>query len=158
MPGRGPSLVVRILRLVLIVFGPLVFSVVVVMLHPPGPEAGAKMLLLVSGAWLFCSLILTPALLSSGSESSSGPADTDEGGGTDPRQPPSPPIVPRGGIPLPDAEQARERVRDHDRPDRVICGIRHLADRPSCEHEPREALPARHLSRPSTLAPGSRRS
>ena len=40
------------------------------------------------------------------------------GGGPGPSQPPSSPSPPRGGIPLPDADQARVRVRDHDRPER----------------------------------------
>ncbi len=119
MPGT--RLVVRIWRTVLIVLGPLLFSVMLVILQPPLPlpEAAAKMIVLVSGAWLMSSLILIPSLLFNASESSQGPSDADGGGGTDPRQPPSPPSVPGGRIPLPDAEQARERVRDHDRPDRV---------------------------------------
>lgn len=117
MPERQPSLVVRILRTVLILFGPLTLSVAVVMSFPSLPEATAKMTLLLSGAWLFSALILTPALLLSDADSSSGPSDADGGGGSEPG-PPSRPSAPRGGIPLPDGEQARERVRDHDRPDR----------------------------------------
>jgi hypothetical protein len=129
--------VVRILRTVLIVFGPLLFTVMLVIMQLPLPEAAAKMILLVAGAWLMSSLILIPALLFNASESSPGPSDADGGGGTDPRQPPSPPSAPRGGIPLPDAEQARERVRDHDRPDRV--GPRRRAREP--ERAPAQTLP-----------------
>jgi hypothetical protein len=44
------------------------------------------------------------------------PGDADSGGGSDPGQPPSPPDRPKGGLPLPDTEPGRWRVRDH-RPD-----------------------------------------
>ncbi len=136
MPGRRPSLVIRILRTVLILFGPLVLSFAVVMSFPSLPEAIGKMMLLVSWAWLYSALILTPELLFSGEDSSSGPSDADGGGGTN-LGPPSPPSAPRGGIPLTDAEQARERVRDHDRPDRV--GPRRRAREP--ERAPAQTLP-----------------
>jgi hypothetical protein len=43
-------------------------------------------------------------------------SESDGGGGSSPKQPPPPPSRPSGGIPLEDAEQARVRVRDHDRP------------------------------------------
>lgn len=42
--------------------------------------------------------------------------DGDGGSGSDP--PPPPPGPPRGGTPLPDADQARARRRDHNRPSR----------------------------------------
>jgi hypothetical protein len=38
---------------------------------------------------------------------------SDGGGGRGPGRPPLPPEPPRGGIPLPDAEQSRIRLRDH---------------------------------------------
>jgi hypothetical protein len=120
VPGRRPGLVVRILQTVLLLFAPLLVSLGVVTVFPSLPEGIAKMLLLVSGAWLFSALILTPALLSAGTGSSSSPPNAGGGddGGAGPRQPPSPSSTPRGGIPLPDADQARGRVRDHDRPGR----------------------------------------
>ncbi|MBV9165900.1 MAG: hypothetical protein JO321_15215 [Solirubrobacterales bacterium] len=37
----------------------------------------------------------------------------DDGWGNEPRRPPEPSGRPWGGVPLPDAEQARLRVRDH---------------------------------------------
>lgn len=80
-------------------------------------ESVAKTLLLVSMAWFFCALILVPALLFRESESSSGSSDDGGGNGAGPREPP-PPEPGAGGIPLPDAEQSRERVRDHVRPKR----------------------------------------
>jgi hypothetical protein len=60
-------------------------------------------------------LMLVPGVLYRGSGSSPGPSDSDGGGGggPGPGQPPRPPDAPRGGIPLPDADQARVRARDH---------------------------------------------
>ena len=40
---------------------------------------------------------------------------SDDGGGWGPKRPPKSPDKPRGGIPLPDAVQARVRLRDHSR-------------------------------------------
>lgn len=48
-------------------------------------------------------------------DSSSGDDEDDGGGGSGPGAPPRPPADPRGGVPLPDADQARRRLRDHDR-------------------------------------------
>jgi hypothetical protein len=62
-------------------------------------------------------LMLVPAFLFRGLGPSSGPSDGDGGGGGGgPDRPPEPPATPRGGLPLPDAEQSRVRLRDHDRP------------------------------------------
>jgi hypothetical protein len=57
-------------------------------------------------------LMLAPAMLyrRPGPSSDSG---EDGGGGRGPDAPPSPPPAPRGGIPLPDAEPASVRRRDH---------------------------------------------
>ncbi len=44
-----------------------------------------------------------------------GEQGSDDGWGKGPRRPPSPPSPPRGGIPLPDAEQASIRLREHGR-------------------------------------------
>lgn len=43
------------------------------------------------------------------------PPDSDDGGGQGPRRRPRFPRPPGGGIPLPDADQARVRLRDHGR-------------------------------------------
>jgi hypothetical protein len=57
-----------------------------------------------------------PVLLGRGSSPPDGTDSDSEGDwGNGPRQPPSPPDPPRGGMPLPDAEPARVRLRDHDR-------------------------------------------
>jgi hypothetical protein len=61
-------------------------------------------------------LMFVPAFLFRGLGPSSGPSDGDGGGGGGPDPPPEPPTTPRGGIPLPDAQQSRVRVRDHNRP------------------------------------------
>ena len=41
--------------------------------------------------------------------------ENDDGWGHGPKAPPEPPAPPRGGIPLPDAEQAKIRLRDAER-------------------------------------------
>jgi len=45
-----------------------------------------------------------------------GSDDSDGGGGHGPPRRPTPPEGPRGGMPLPDADQARVRLRGHGRP------------------------------------------
>ena len=59
--------------------------------------------------------------------------DDDGGGGRGPESPPRKPGGPSGGLPLPDADQARVRIRDHRRPSLTRTGER----RPV--HEPRRA-------------------
>ncbi len=61
-------------------------------------------------------LMLVPGLLYRRSSSSPGPSDSDGGGGPGPGQPRPSPDVPRGGVPLPDADQASARARDHNTP------------------------------------------
>jgi hypothetical protein len=117
MPAR--SLAVRIIRTVLIVPGPLLLFLLVGTLFPSLPDVIGRTVGMVCGLWLISSVLLVPALLFSGSESPSDPDDTDGGGGGGSGGPPSQPRAPRGGIPLPDAEQSRERLRDHVRSDRA---------------------------------------
>jgi len=84
-------------------------------------------------------LMLIPGLLYHGSDSSPGPSEPDGGGGPGPGPRPPSPQGPRGGIPLPDAEQASARARDHTAPS---------FDQPSRrrpEHEPGR-VPARTRS------------
>jgi hypothetical protein len=71
----------------------------------PGAMQGLSLLALPA-------LMLAPALLyrRPGPSSDSG---EDDGGGRGPDAPPSPPPGPRGGLPLPDAEPASVRRRDH---------------------------------------------
>jgi hypothetical protein len=61
-------------------------------------------------------VLLIPALR----ENETGPqrrsdGENDDGWGRGPTEPPEPPAPPRGGIPLPDAEPARIRLRDGER-------------------------------------------
>jgi len=60
-------------------------------------------------------------------------AEDDDEGGRGPRNPPRAPEGPRGGLPLPDADPARVRIRDHRRP----ALIRFRARRPA--HDPERA-------------------
>jgi hypothetical protein len=60
-------------------------------------------------------LFLLPGLLYHRPHSSLGPSADDGGGGPDPGQPRPSPDFPRGGVPLPNAEQASARARDHNR-------------------------------------------
>ena len=62
--------------------------------------------------------------------------DDDDGGGRGPRNPPRAPEGPQGGVPLPDADPARVRIRDHRRPAPGRFRVRRPA------HEP-ERSPAR---------------
>jgi hypothetical protein len=61
-------------------------------------------------------LMLVPSLLYRPSGSPPSPPESDGGGGGGPEQPPRSPSPPRGGVPLPNAEQARVRARDHAPP------------------------------------------
>lgn len=61
-------------------------------------------------------VFLLPGLLYRRSGSSPGPSESDRGGGPGPGQPRPSPGGPRGGVPLPDADQASARARDHFRP------------------------------------------
>jgi hypothetical protein len=62
-------------------------------------------------------LMLVPALLYRRPGGSPGSSDDDGGGGGGGPEPPPParPPRPRGGVPLPDAEPARTRIREHGR-------------------------------------------
>jgi len=63
--------------------------------------------------------------------------DADDGGGGTPPGPPVPPTAPRGGIPLPDADPTRIRVRGHLRRDLVPTRKRRATREP--EHTPQRA-------------------
>jgi hypothetical protein len=63
--------------------------------------------------------------------------DADGGGGGTPPEPPMPPAAPRGGIPLPDADPARVRARDHLRRDLGPTRKRRATREP--EHTPQRA-------------------
>lgn len=82
--------------------------------------SGAAVMLWIAGVHLLglacVALLLYPALKDSPvrpDQRSDGEGEDGWGGG--PKRPPSPPAPPRGGIPLPDAQPARVRLREHGR-------------------------------------------
>ena len=131
MPERRSSLTVRVLQfmLLLALLSPLPALIVTLSLVDPSTSNGIATtfgpLVVIS---MIAAIMLARRMFSPGWGSPPGPSDGDDGGGWGPRRPPSPPDPPRGGIPLPDAEQSRQRVRDHDRPPR-----RRLRRRPARE-------------------------
>jgi hypothetical protein len=82
-------------------------------------SADAQLMLMIAGMHLLglvCAAVLIIPALRDSPEFPPGRPDSgsDGGWGRGPDQPPKPaPDSPRGGIPLPDAEQARIRLRDH---------------------------------------------
>lgn len=108
------------------------------------PESVAVTLLLTLVFLTIPGLMLVPTLLYRRPGRSPDSSDDDGGGGPPPGFPPAPPArpsPPRGGVPLPDAEQARVRIREH--------GRRLVGPRP-----PRR--PAREPERPPVRAPSHR--
>jgi len=83
-------------------------------------DGQGQLLLWIAGMHIlgiaFVAALLIPALRDRpdrpGEESDSG---SDDGWGNHPRRPLVPPGVPGGGLPLPDAQPARLRLRDHRR-------------------------------------------
>src|SRR5579875_2517838 len=83
-------------------------------------DGQGQLLLWIAGMHIlgiaFVAALLIPALRDGperpGEESDSG---SDDGWGNHPRRPLTPPGVPGGGLPLPDAIPARVRLRDHRR-------------------------------------------
>ena len=76
-------------------------------------DEGAKAVLSLFVLLGVIGLILVPGVLYDRVSSPPGPSESDGGGGSGPEPPLPSPDAPRGGIPLPDAEQARARRRDH---------------------------------------------
>lgn len=109
------------------------------------PDSVAATLLLALVFLTIPGLMLVPALLYRKPGQSPGASDDEGGGGPDDRRPPpgppARPTPPRGGVPLPDAEQARMRIREHGR--RVVRARR-----------PRRT--AREPDRPPVRAPSRR--
>jgi hypothetical protein len=129
MPGKALRFTGRIGLLLALLFGPMVTVIVGVLVGLP--DSVGRGLLLFSMIWVMCALVLTPAILFPPFGRSLGPPDGHGGGGDGPPDPPDPPpSAPRGGLPLPDAEQSRERLRDHDRPSRRRVRLRRPAREP----------------------------
>ena len=100
------------------------------------PDRVVRTTLMLLVFFIIPSVVFVPALLyhRPGSSPPDAP-DDDGGGGPGPEPPPARPTAPRGGVPLPDAEPSRRRVRDHNR---VVFG------------GPRLRRPAREPQRPPT--------
>ena len=77
------------------------------------PDGAARAVLAVFLFLGVIGLMLVPGVLYARVTPPPGRSDSDGGGGSGPDEPWPSPDAPRGGIPLPDAEQARARMRDH---------------------------------------------
>ena len=126
----------------LVPYGPLIVAIVLGTSRTL-PEPVAMFLITLAMAWFVCSLILVPALLFRAESPGSSTDDPGDGSGG-PREPPSRDPGP-AGIPLPDAEQATERVRDHVRRKR------------RCRGDGRRASSIRRRLRESTASASLRR-
>jgi len=95
---------------------------------------GTGLVLLVAVLFLVLpGVMLAPAVLFKDARSSS---DGDGGRGSGPDDPQPEPEPPRGGVPLPDAEQAAARARDHNRPWRVRRPSRRSSPEPERPRSP----------------------
>jgi hypothetical protein len=129
----------RILLLLLVLFGPMA-SVIGLVAMLPSLQGTVRLLLLCSMIWLMSALLLSPVILFPDWDFPPPPSDGGDGGGgggggDDPPKRSPRPSPPRGGIPLPDAEQSRQRVRDHRRPAWRRVSLRRPAREP--QHAPR---------------------
>lgn len=96
----------------------------------------AQLMLIIAGMHLlglvFAAVLIIPALRDSSDFPPRWDQGSDGGGGHGPDIPPAPPAPPRGGIPLPDADQALIRLRDHRKlPDHLPQRERRPAREPS---------------------------
>lgn len=144
MPGRHSSLVVRILLVPLIVLAPLGALAAFALLFPSAPDGLGPALMMLYFFYAIVAIMLVPALFWAPGSSPGPSGGGADGGDMDPPPPTAPPGAPRGGVPLPDAEQARGRVRDHDRPNPRMGPTRRTPQEP--ERAPVPKTPADQLS------------
>jgi hypothetical protein len=117
-PGeRKPHFWLRVASLPLV---PALIAAILIAVRELGmlPDTVAATLLLTVVFLTIPGLMLVPALLYRKPGPSADSSDDEGGGGRGPGfppAPPAPPAPPRGGVPLPDAEQARTRLREHGR-------------------------------------------
>ena len=141
MPERRPSVAVRIslFALLVVLLSPLAALFVLMIASPAFAQAAANGFGALAVVMAIAGLMLARRLFSPHWRPPPGPSDSDGGGGggSGPREPPAPRTSPRGGLPLPDAEQSRERIRDHDRPARRRLRPRRPAREPSRVPAPR---------------------
>ncbi len=78
-----------------------------------------QLLLMIAGVHLLglvcVAILMFPALRDQPDGPPRSDGGSDDGWGNYPRRPPSPQDIPGGGLPLPDAQPARQRLRDHQR-------------------------------------------
>jgi hypothetical protein len=130
--------------MVLVPSGPLILAIILANWASLS-EPVAQLVVMLATVWFLCSLVLVPALLFREEPSPGSSADEDGGGSGGPPKSPSRDPDP-GGIPLPDAEQSSERVRDHVR-----------RRRRSLRRTAREPDPARSPKRSTKLCAGAGR-
>jgi len=122
MPERQPSVALRIslFALLVLLLSPLAALFVLMVASPAFAQVAANGFGALAVAMAVAGIMLARRLFSPHWRPPPGPSDSDGGGGggSGPREPTAPSGAPRGGIPMPDAEQSRERLRDHDRPGR----------------------------------------
>jgi hypothetical protein len=82
---------------------------------PPGSHVGGFNLLGIAYLALVIAVMFLPMLVWRGSSSNDDDDGRDEGRGGGSQPPPPKPTGPSDGIPLPDAEPSRTRLRDHGR-------------------------------------------
>src|SRR5438552_15830339 len=96
-----------------------------------------QLLLWIAGVHLLglgcVAVLLIPALKDGSSPNRRSEGESDDGWGRGPKAPPQPPKPPRGGIPLPDADPARIRVRESGR---LADHLPHRHRRPAPEPAP----------------------
>jgi hypothetical protein len=106
-----------------------------------GQSSGGVDLLGLAYLAIVLAVIFAPVLFARRSKPLYSDAGSDDGGGVGPRRPPDRPSSPLGGLPLPDADQSRTRLRDHIRPaDRSPVRSREPAHRP--DRPPTRTTPA----------------
>jgi hypothetical protein len=143
MPGRHSSLVVRVLLVPLIVLAPLGALAAFALLFPSAPDGLGPVLLMLYFFYAIVAIMLLPALFWARGSSPGPSGGGADGGDMDPPPSTAPPGASRGGVPLPDAEQARGRVRDHDRPNPRMGPTRRTPQEP--ERAPVPKTPADQL-------------
>ncbi len=152
MPERRQSVTVRIslFALVAVLLSPLTALFVLMIASPALARVAANGFGALAVILAIAGIMLARRLFSPYWRQPPGPSDSDGGdggggGGSGPREPAAPPGAPRGGIPLPDADQSYERLRDHDRPKRRRLRPRRPAREPDRSPVARVRLPTQIL-------------
>ena len=122
MPERQPSVALRIslFALLVLLLSPLAALFVLMVASPAFAQVAADGFGALAVAMAVAGIMLARRLFSPHWRPPPGPSDSRwwrrrwlRSAGADGSA-----GAPRGGIPMPDAEQSRERLRDHDRPER----------------------------------------